>query len=150
MIRVLVSTPIEDVPQQAICVNDVSGRQAIYFRDEDEQVAVSLGGEIFRARNRDPGPAPLPPPIPPVTARGVAPNGSLRRAMLRRGVDPDSVTAIIDGMDDEIERREAMAIWEYEPYIRRDMAIVEKIRVARGWTPEQADSLFAEAAAEED
>jgi hypothetical protein len=147
MIRVTLVQPISDIPPQAIAVNEVGGRQAVYFADADEAVALSLGGEVFRARDRDPEPVPLPPPVPPVTAsKQVAANGQLRVALIRRGVSFAEVDAIIETIEDETQRSEAEALWEYEPYLRRDHALVEYVRQSRGWTDDQVDSLFREAA----
>jgi hypothetical protein len=147
MIRVTLTQPLAEIPPQAISVNEVDGRQAIYFSDADEAVALSLGGEVFRARDRDPEPVPLPPPVPPVTAsQQVAANGQLRVALIRRGVSFAAVDAIIQTIEDETQRSEAEALWEYEPYLRRDHALVEIVRVAKGWTHEEMDSLFRDAA----
>jgi hypothetical protein len=147
MIRVTLDQPLSEIPPQAIAVNEVAGRQAVYFADADEAVALSLGGEVFRARDRDPEPVPLPPPIPPVSASPmVAANGQLRVALLRRGVSFAEVDSLIATITSETERSEADALWQYEPYLRRDHALVEVVRVAKGWTEEQVDSLFREAA----
>jgi len=147
MIRVTLVQPLADIPPQAIAVNEVDGRQALYFHDADEAVALSLGGEVFRARDRDPEPVPLPPPTPPVNASPtVAPNGQLRVALLRRGVSFEEIDSLIATIPSEIERSEAEALWQWEPYLRRDHALVEIVRVAKGWPREQVDSLFREAA----
>jgi hypothetical protein len=147
MIRVTLDQPISDIPPQAIAVNEVGDKQALYFPDSEEAVALSLGGEVFYARDRDPEPVPLPPPIPPVSASPmVAANGQLRVALLRRGVSFAEVDSLIATITSETERSEADALWQWEPYLRRDHALVDIVRAAKGWTEEQVDSLFREAA----
>jgi hypothetical protein len=147
MIRVILDAPLDQIPPQAIAANEVGGKPAYYFRDTDEAAAIALGGELLYARDRDPTPVPMPPPVPPVTpSQEIATNGQLRVALIRRGVDPSLVDAIIAAIPDETQRREASALWEYEPYLRRDHALVEVVRVAKGWSAEQVDELFREAA----
>jgi len=146
MIRVTLNQPLADIPPQAIAVNEVGGKQAVYFRDADEAVALSLGGEVFRARDRDPEPSPLPPPVPPEPRPGIAANGSLRRVLIRWGIDPAAVTAVIGQIADETERQEALAAWEYDPYLRRDWSLIGTIGSALGLSAEQIDQAFSEAA----
>jgi hypothetical protein len=146
MIRVTLDQPISDIPPQAIAVNEVGGRQAVYFADADEAVALSLGGDVFRARDRDPEPSPMPPPVPPEPRSGIAANGSLRRVLIRWGIDPEIVAAIIGQIADETERQEALAVWEYDPYLRRDWPLLGKIFADLGLSTEQIDQWFTEAA----
>ena len=146
MIRVTLTQPLANIPPQAIAVNEVDGRQAVYFHDTDEAVALALGGEVFRARDKDPEPSPMPPPIPPKPRPGVAANGSLRRVLIRLGIDPAGVTAVIGQIADETERKEALTAWEYDPYLRRDWSMIETIGSALGLSDEQIDQAFREAA----
>jgi len=146
MIRVTLDQPISDIPPQAIAVNEVGGRQAVYFADADESVALSLGGDVFRARDRDPERSPLPPPVPPEPRPGIAANGSLRRVLIRWGIDPAGVTAVIGQIADETERKEALTAWEYDPYLRRDWSLIGAIGSALGLSDEQIDQAFREAA----
>lgn len=87
----------------------------------------------------------MPPPIPPEPRPGVAANGSLRRAMIRDGVNLDSVTAVINQIADEKERAETLAVWEYEPYLRRDWSMFGTIGQAFEVSDERIDQWFAEA-----
>jgi hypothetical protein len=146
MIRVTLTQPLADIPPQAISVNEVSGQQAIYFADSDEAAALALGGEVFCARDRDPEPTPLPPPVPPTPRPGIAANGALRRAMIRQAIDLDSVTASIEQIADTQERAETLAVWEYEPYLRRDWSLWVTICADLGLFDEQIDQAFREAA----
>jgi hypothetical protein len=146
MIRVTLVQPLADIPPQAIAVNEVDGRQALYFHDADESVALSIGGEVFRARDRDPEPSPLPPPVPPEPRPGIAANGSLRRVLIRWGIDPAGVTAVIGQIADETQRKEALTAWEYDPYLRRDWSLIGAIGSALGLSDEQIDQAFREAA----
>jgi hypothetical protein len=146
MIRVTLTQPTTDIPPQAIAVNEVDGQQAIYFHDADESAALALGGEVFRARDRDPEPSPMPPPVPPEPRPGIAANGSLRRVLIRWGIDPAGVTAVIGQIADETERKEALTAWEYDPYLRRDWSLIGAIGSALGLSDEQIDQAFREAA----
>ena len=146
MIRVTLTQPTTDIPPQAIAVNEVDGQQAIYFHDADESAALALGGEVVRARDKDPEPSPLPPPVPPEPRSGIAANGSLRRVLIRWSIDPEIVAAIIGQIADETERQEALAVWEYDPYLRRDWPLLGKIFADLGLSTEQIDQWFREAA----
>lgn len=145
MIRVILDRLPIVIPPQAFAQNEVGGKPALYFADADEAAALSLGGEVFRARDRDPDPPPMPPPVPPAVPPRVATNAQIRVALIRRGVDPDAVAQVLASIPDQVARREALAVWDYEPFLRRDHDLVEVVRAARGWTESQVDELFSEA-----
>jgi hypothetical protein len=78
-----------------------------------------------------------PPPLPPVEAYQV------RAWMIRGGMDPDLVPAIIaQVVPDGPQRKEALMRWDYAVRIPRDFPLVDVIGEQMNLTPEQIDAAW--------
>ena len=87
-----------------------------------------------------PAPAPEPEPVPYRITKGQA-----RRQLIKMGVMPSDVQAIIDQIADTTERAIAQSYWDDEQYYLRDHPIMLQIGVAMGFTETQMDDAFREA-----
>lgn len=81
--------------------------------------------------------AALPVPMPVVSAV------QIRLQLLNHGIDGEDVVAAINasGLAD-IDRRRALAYWEYSSRYERDNPLIAQIGAALGFTPEQIDAEF--------
>ena len=85
-------------------------------------------------------PEPEPEPVPHRITKGQA-----RRQLIKMGVMPSDVQAIIDQIADATERAIAQSYWDDEQYYLRDHPIMLQIGEEMEFTQEQMDDAFREA-----
>jgi len=82
-----------------------------------------------------------PPPTPVLTRR------QLRLGLLANGITTAQVEAVIAAIPDEIDRETAQIEWADATAYERGHPLVDQIGDAIGLTPEQIDTMWADAAA---
>ena len=66
----------------------------------------------------------------------------LRLGLIRLGVFPDSITATLQAIEDEVARAEALTEWEFATEIRREHPLVATLAAQLGISDDAVDELF--------
>jgi hypothetical protein len=88
---------------------------------------------------------PPPPTAPAPTVPKEVPMTSGRIALLNKGWLQD-VTDFLNGLQGDVGEK-ARIYFEYSSVIRRDNPVVAMVATAKGWTKDEIDQLFIDAAA---
>ena len=69
-------------------------------------------------------------------------NADLRRALIARGINPDSVTNYLKSLPDGPDKWAALTDWEYANYFERAHPLLDQLAPSFGMTTEDVDNIY--------
>ena len=136
MILHVLKKPASETLAQCVEADDNAAPQSGWEAMTAESFAAWKAAELAAGWAPPPAPEPVPATIT---------NAQCRVMLVRQGIDPDNVLALIEGITDPVMCMETKARWEYANHIHRNEPSTIALAAMLGFDSSQLDALFREA-----